>query len=214
MGITIHFTGTIEPSHIPDLVAEMKNIANHYGWGYTTMWDGEIGEHVPLEPEEEPSPEEERDACHIEDTVPVSGIILHPDAECESLSLLFDKDGKLTSLINWLLMRDGVLEPEDAWVFVKTQFTRPEVHVTIVELLKYLKKHYLKTLEVQDEGQYYETGDIGKLKDLRAKINRWIDKIASDFAAAESPSESEQENPDALADRIEKSIRDLWERER
>jgi len=215
MGITIHFKATIDPVRIPELVAEVKSIATHYGWTYTTVRDGEIDEHVAEpEPEEEPSPEEQKNAYHITDPIPLSGIIVRPGEGCEALSLLFDKDGQSSDLITWLLVRDGDIRPEEAWTSVKTQFTKLETHVAIAELLKYLKKHFLKTLEVEDEGQYYDTGDIEQLHRLKARVGRWIAKLAEGLSKAGEPSEAERLDPEALADRIEQIVRDLWERER
>ena len=37
-----------------------------------------------------------------------------------------------------VLICEGSLKPEDAWIAVKTQFAGPEIHPWIVGLLKYL----------------------------------------------------------------------------
>ena len=50
-----------------------------------------------------------------------------------------------------------------------------DLHIWIIGLLKYLKKHYLANLEVSDEGGYWETGDR---KELEAKMQFLNEKIA------------------------------------
>ena len=67
--------------------------------------------------------------------------------------------------MNDLLVQEGVLALDDAWVTVKTQFLPANMHVTIIGLLKYIKEHHLPSLEVDDEGEYWETGDYRVLED-------------------------------------------------
>ena len=102
----------------------------------------------------------------------------------ESLSFLFDREGNLRCPVGVVLMLEGTLDPADAWISVKTQFASPEVHVWIVGLLKYVKKRYISDLEVSDEGEYWETGDIRILRDKMDFINRKIDQIASGLSSS------------------------------
>jgi len=76
------------------------------------------------------------------------------------------------------------LKPEEAWVSVKTQFASPEIHVWIVGLLKYLKKRYISDLQVSDEGEYWETGDIRILKEKMDLIGAKLDHISCELSSA------------------------------
>jgi len=146
--------------------------------------------------------------CHtptgasIEGNLGLKGILLKPDVPAESLSFLFDREGNLRSLMGPIFILEGTLPPEDAWVFVKTQFAPPEVHVWMVGLLKYVKKHYISDLEVSDEGQYWETGDIRILRERMAFLDRKMDELTARLSSARLGDVSRL-SPDELAAKIE-----------
>jgi len=102
--------------------------------------------------------------------------------EAESLSFFFDREGHLRCPIDMISILDGTLKPEDAWVSVKTQFASPEVHVWIVGLLKYLKKRYIADLQVSDEGEYWETGDIRVLREKMDLIGKKIEQLSTELS--------------------------------
>ena len=70
---------------------------------------------------------------------PTSGIELLPHTRSDPVRLEFDRD---------LYIQE----------FTKTQFAGPTVHQEVVDLLRELAPHF-ETLSVQDEGEYWETGD-------------------------------------------------------
>jgi hypothetical protein len=70
---------------------------------------------------------------------PVRGIVLSPHDNCEPLRFECDADR---------FMRD----------YVKTQFAPISIHIAIVELLKQLAPQFV-SLTVEDEAEYWETGD-------------------------------------------------------
>ena len=82
-------------------------------------------------------------------TGPAKGLVIQPHENCDPFRLEFDEN---------LFLQD----------FVKTQFAPIEVHIRIVELLKLLVPHFQK-LEVEDEGEYFETLDQ---EPLRRHIDR------------------------------------------
>jgi hypothetical protein len=214
MGVTIHFRGIIDPGRVPALADDVKSIADHYGWGYVILRNGKIEERVePTEPDTE-SPDARSHAIELKELPPLTGIIVHPGADCDSLSLLFDDEGYATDLVHWLQVQEGLFSREEVYVFCKTQFTRLENHVVIAELLKYVGREHFTTLEVVDEGKYYETGDFQTLEQLRATIGRWLDRIAEGLSRIPLDAETEIASPQALADRIEKMVRGIWDRER
>ncbi len=177
MGITIHYRGRLnEVGQLGKLCAELADIAQAMGWEMTRLdddWDRPANARL----------HHTNTGAHIDGHLGLKGIVLTPDVETESLSFLFDREGNLRSMIDMVSILDGTLKPEEAWVFVKTQFAPPEVHVWIIGLLKYLKKHYLADLQVSDEGEYWETGDIHLLRKKMTFLGRKIEQLSQDLSA-------------------------------
>lgn len=82
---------------------------------------------------------------------PVRGIVLQPSPECEPIHLQFDSN---------MFMQD----------FVKTQFAGPEIHMQVARLLKVIQP-LLRSLKVEDEGEYWETESKSTLEGHMAKVN-------------------------------------------
>ncbi len=177
MGVTIHYRGRLnDVGQFAKLCDELADIAAAMGWKTTRLDDDW----------EQPANARLRHTstgAHIDGHLGLKGIVLRPDVGTEPLSFLFDREGNLRSMIGTVSIIDGTLKPQDAWVFVKTQFAPPEVHVWIVGLLKYLKKHYLADLQVSDEGEYWETGDIGILRRKMDFIGRKIEQLSRDLSS-------------------------------
>ena len=74
------------------------------------------------------------------------GIELLPHDWCEPLTLEFDREH---------FVQD----------FTKTQYAPPEIHVAIVELFQHLAP-FFRDLDVSDEGEYWESGDLDRLRDM------------------------------------------------
>ena len=70
---------------------------------------------------------------------PTSGVQVLPHERCDPLRLEFDKD---------LYIQE----------YTKTQFAGSQVHIDVVKLLHELAPHF-ESLQVEDEGEYWETGD-------------------------------------------------------
>ena len=177
MGVTIHYRGRINNlSQVPALSEELTTIASAMGWESTSLdddWE------IPPDARLDVGPE----AAEITGNLGLKGVQITPGPGAESLSFFFDREGNLRSPMTMILLLDGTLKPENAWISVKTQFTSPEIHVWIVGLLKYLKKRYITNLEVSDEGEYWETGDIRILKAKMDLINEKIDYISSQLSS-------------------------------
>ena len=75
------------------------------------------------------------------------------------------------------------LKPKESWVFIKTQFSSPDVHIRVIGLLKYLKKKYISNLEVRDEGEYWEKADFKILKEKMDFINSKINYLSSELSS-------------------------------
>ena len=67
----------------------------------------------------------------------------------------------------------------------KTQFAAIETHVWIIGLLRYLKKRYLSNLEVKDEGDYWETEDLEKLREKKHFLQGMINQMAGALSETE-----------------------------
>jgi hypothetical protein len=175
MGVSIHYRGRLnDVGQLAKLCAELADIAAAMGWETTRLDDDW----------ERPADARLRftlAGAQIDGHLGLKGLLMTPDVEAESLSFFFDREGNLRSAIDMVSIPDGTVKPEDAWVSVKTQFASPEVHVWIIGLLKYVKKRYISDLQVSDEGEYWETGDIRILRDKMNLIGEKIEHLASEL---------------------------------
>ena len=160
MGLTIHYQGGIDRiEDIPKLVNELEDIAESMGWTSQRINDDESDPNF-------------------------RGIIVNPKGECEPLCFLFDRKGKLRTLVD--LVSDQV-EPTEYSYFnsTKTQFAAVETHVWIIGLLRYLKKRYFSDLSVSDEGDYWETENLKTLKEKKNFLQSKINQLGEDLKATE-----------------------------
>ncbi len=173
MGVTIHYRGRLnEAGQLANLCEEMADIARAMGWETRRLDDDR----------ERPANARLRftaKGAEIDGHLGLKGILLKPNVDAESLSFLFDHEGNLRSVMDVVMIVDGRLKPEDASVFVKTQFAPPEVHAWIVGLLKYVKKRYISDLQVCDEGQYWETGGISILRERMEFLGKKIEQLST-----------------------------------
>jgi hypothetical protein len=177
MGVTIHYRGRLEsPDRLPGLREKLIGIATNMGWRYRILdedWSvpaNAVLEHVGKSSE-------------IKGYLGLKGIQLKPPGESESLDFFFNAKGYLLSPMIVILIQEGVLEPDDAWISIKTQFLTPEMHVMIIGLLKYIKKHHLPSLEVNDEGNYWETGDYRKLENKMKLVQEKINYLSRELSS-------------------------------
>jgi hypothetical protein len=97
----------------------------------------------------------------------LTGIVIYPHPMCEPLYLQFDSD---------LFLQD----------FVKTQFSGPDIHVSIVQLLRKIQP-YFREFKVDDEGEYWATGDRTKLLKNLDSVNTMIAAIKRSQPRAQGP---------------------------
>ncbi len=199
MGITIHYRGTLaDTNEIGTFVEELTDIAEIMKWPYNVFEDDWS---KPVTAEIEVS----EGRSTISGNLGLKGISCHPHPESETVWFCFDAEGNLRHPILVLLLREGTLTPEQAWVSTKTHYAPPEVHITLVKLLRYLKKRYLPNLEVHDEAEYWETGDEALLKQKRVSLNRKIEQVAQALETAEVGDTSGY-SPEEMLDLIEKIL--------
>lgn len=177
MGITIHYRGRLNDiNRLGALCEELADIADSMNWR-SAMLDDDWSQ--PAKARLRHTPE----GVHIDGHLALKGIQISPGQGAESLPFFFDLNGRLLCPMTMILLLDGTLDPKDAWVSVKTQFAPPEVHVWIVGLLKYLRKRYIWDLEVNDEGLYWETGDIRLLKQRMNFIDAQIERLSTGLSS-------------------------------
>ncbi|MDO8926679.1 MAG: hypothetical protein Q7U94_07215 [Sideroxyarcus sp.] len=92
---------------------------------------------------------------------PTKGIVVQPHENSEPFRLEFDKDYYLQE-------------------YTKTQFAPIEVHIALVSLLRQLEPHFA-SLDVVDEGEFYDTNDQSTLE---GHINRCFE-VLDDYLAQE-----------------------------
>ncbi len=178
MGVTIHYRGRLnEVGQLARLCDEMADIAAAMGWETTRLdddWERPADARLRFTSK----------GAQIDGHLGLKGILIRPNVEAESLSFFFDRERNLRSMMDVVLIVEGTLKPEEAWVSVKTQFASPEVHAWIVGLLKYVKKRYISDLQVSDEGQYWETGDIRILREKMEFIGKKIEQLSARLSSA------------------------------
>ncbi len=184
MGLSIHYSGTIHRiDAVPQFVEELTDIARSMGWDAQPINMDEAAPHF-------------------------RGVIVNPKGDCEPLSFIFDRQGRLRALMD--LITDQI-EPTECSFFTatKTQFGEIETHIWIIGLLRYLKKRYLKDLEVKDEGEYWETEDLEQLGEKKQFLHGRIDQLAEALSDAESlPEEATLDDIVAGIEEIAKNVQE------
>ena len=97
----------------------------------------------------------------------VRRIVMIPESACETVRLEFD-DNLFT------------------WWFTKTVGMRVESHIEIVELLRTIQPH-MADLEVRDEGEYWETGDVDRLRQHLDRDNIGVKWFLREMRARRAP---------------------------
>ncbi len=122
MGISIHYSGTVEAELIEPLCDELADVASSLGFD----------ESVPVNDDEKG----------------LRGIILRPASEMEPIPFLFDSEGRLHALGDLVAGWDAfpILS-----VAVKTQFADSADHVWLIGLLRYIQRKYVPALKVLDD---------------------------------------------------------------
>ena len=172
MGITIHYRGKMENiAHFPSLKDELIDIAKIMDWQWHEL-DEDLfkpaGARLVVKDGQ----------AEISGHLPLKGLSIKLHADCESFDLYFDKDGNLSAPLLFIMVNEGSIKEEEAFLSVKTQFAPAEVHIAVVNLLRFLKKRYIPNLEVHDEGGYWETSDKEKLIEKMKFLDEKMDLVA------------------------------------
>jgi len=163
-------------TELNSVVDELKDISEIMNWKYSIMdedWDNPMTAELL----------HHENRVEITGHLPLKGIRINPHPDCESFSILFDKDGYLQSILGMVLNQKENQRSGKDYISIKTQFAPPEIHSSIIKLLKHLKNKYIPDLKVIDEGSYWETEDmellIQKISFLNRKMNQVEELISS-----------------------------------
>jgi hypothetical protein len=86
---------------------------------------------------------------------PVKGMVVYPHEDCEPIRLEFDCN---------LFIQE----------YVKTQFAGVPIHLKVVELLKAIQPFFSK-FTVEDEGEFWQSGDVQRLEEHMRSIQNVIE---------------------------------------
>ena len=193
MGLTIHYNGIFnEKASLYEMIEEVKDISEIYNWQYT-IYENQF-----------PSGSLENDSFNDE----IYGISFTPP-NCETVSLCFLSNGRMSSQAHLKYFRNSTDESEKKYLYMlstKTQFAGSDLHKLIVHLLKYISKKYLKEFNVIDEGRYWETGNEKLLEETFKHYNNFLDSVG--FALDNIPLEA-NETFEKYFSRILKAIHNL-----
>lgn len=201
MGITILYRGKLKsPDLIDTMSKELSKIANLMEWDYTILdEDFKKPTDIKLEVRE--------NGCEIVGHLALKGINLNVHKDCSSLSFLFDLNGILRDPVQ--MAREQAVENETPpFSFVKTQFAPPDIHITLIKLLRYLKRKYFQTFEVIDEGKYWETGDEDLLKEKMEFLSQKMDAVSQALENSWIELEPGDSDLDIIV-KIEKILREI-----
>ena len=171
MGITIYYKGTLNDlTQLDRLKDELIDIAKTLKWDWDELdedFTKPASAHLIVNGQ----------SAKIKGHLPLKGISLKLHPNCETFNLYFDKKGNLTSPLHFILIQEKRIDPEKAYLSVKTQFAPPEIHIAIIRLLRFLKKRYINDLKVFDDGGYWETSDLQGLLYRLQMIDQAMDRI-------------------------------------
>ncbi len=70
--------------------------------------------------------------------------------------------------------------------YCKTQFASTDIHVLVVNLIREIQNEF-ETIEIVDEGEYWESNDLDVLENHITKCNEVLEKILYDNPNAQGP---------------------------
>jgi hypothetical protein len=196
MGLSIHYWGSFNSkASLHAMIEEVKDIAEIYKWRYNVYGD-EF-------PEDSPG--------KAEYTQNIYGISFTPP-ECETVWLCFLSNGRMSSPSHLQFFGNSKNKEEEGYLYilsVKTQYAGIEIHKLIIHLLKYLSGKYLQDFTLNDEGEYWETGDEKLLQDA---FKRYTDLIENFASSLENYPIKSGESFEAYFERLMKQIHERYKK--
>ncbi|MGI9863048.1 hypothetical protein SDD30_16860 [Moorella naiadis] len=182
MGITVHYSGTVEKEKVDQITETLTDFAKAAGWEYHLV-DEVIGPElesgliikkqdgtVDIYDSHRRGIKKRYNQGHRNPAFftnineRVKGIVINLHPKCESFDVTWNVGrGSKAYLASYYMSAHGYWC--EGHCFTKTQYAPLECHVTICKLLRFLQDHFGVKLRVDDEGGYYETGNLNKLAD-------------------------------------------------
>jgi hypothetical protein len=213
MGVSIHYTGELTaPSVLPALIQEMQALSDEANWSATKI--GPDLFHLPnrppmqaegllvtIHPEIEPLNlvfnQEGRlvSFLFLIANAVEPGKLNEAKAEEKFEVIVVDSDGHESKIHegNSKYFQYGLWHAS-----TKTQFAGPAAHITLCKLLRYLRSKYFKRLDVNDEGGYWETGEVEQLIERMNIINFAIDRFSELLQSQTGESNSGERTTESL----------------
>ena len=195
MGLSIHYSGQLKNINLlPQLVEELEDISKTLNWK-TMPFDDDVDIPSEIVINEPRTADGQR--------IRLQGLFFTPP-ECETFFFSFSPNGHILSFLNIETVK---MMGNDKWIYwqsVKTQFGTIETHITIISLLKYLKKKYFKTFEVNDEGYYWAKNDVNILKSRFETYSNLLEKVSG---MLENIHISDNGNLEDIVEKITKMIK-------
>jgi len=206
MSITIFASGKID--HIEDiqrLVDELKGIAHEHKWTCHIIDDGfDLPPSAVLTHGDSDKPN-----AVIKGSLGLKGIVLNVETGVEPFSILFDRSGVLTDMlqqVSWISCNGQ----HDRFTMCKTQFGNIDSHILIIEILLRLKEMYITDLTVYDEGFYWKSRDRRLLAGKRIMLGHYL-RLSEKVISSIEISGEDTRDPEKLATRIEEGLRKAHE---
>lgn len=157
-GVTIHFKGAVENERaVAVIVDAARRFSAANGWRYELIGPGN--------PCRDPITLKTAEEYPGKDDI--RGIVLYPDAMSEPLYLVFAGNDLVDN-------------------FIKTQFAGMEVHIKVIELLHRIEPRF-QHLDIEDEGEYWNTGNRQKLQEQIGATDRMIATIMASQPGMRGP---------------------------
>lgn len=161
-GVTIHFKGQLESSASVEQIASAAcAVAKAHSWRCEPVSDpkSQLLDRITLQSLQE-----------LDGSASLSkanGVVIYPAEMSEPLYLVFGAKDKLDN-------------------FIKTQFSGPNAHIGVIEIFDAIRPFFL-TLEVTDEGRYWETRNRALLEEDMASVSAQIEAIKRQHPDATGP---------------------------
>lgn len=200
MGITIHFAGQLNDlQEVHAVMDDLIDISKTMQWEWTSLdedWNKPASAKLSVS----------GTRAEITGHLGLKGVLININPDCEPLQIYFDSKGNLQTPVGMVLLLEERLKPGKSYTSVKTQFAPPDIHIAIINLLKFLKNRYISDLEVFDEGEYWESGDRDLLMEKMAHIKQGMD-ILEEALNTMDVKNLEQYTPEEMAKLLEEILK-------
>lgn len=193
MPVTIHYNGKLDNrARLADLLDAARLYCAEQRWMYRDIEESIVGYVERVSAGDDGAEAGETIRVPIDDSV--EGILITPHLKADPLWFTFNHAGYLVSYM-------PLNEPDEYWerasLLVDTQSAGVATHIAICEFLQHLRDNYMPGLNVYDETNYFESGDI-------VRAERAIDDSAANnpFDATPDMTETDDSN-EPLAQPIE-----------